>query len=440
MKPLVAVVGRPNVGKSSFFNKVLGKRISIVENIPGVTRDRIYGDTEWAGREFTMIDTGGLDMSSEDVILTQIRYQAQIAIDTADVILFFVDAREGLVPDDYEVANMLRKTTKPVILVVNKVDYIGLEDSVYEFYNLGLGDPISISAANMLGLGDVLQAIVDILPEKAEDETLDSEKCCIAVVGKPNVGKSSLVNYLLGHQRTMVSDIAGTTRDAIDSPLFDAEGNEYVIIDTAGIRKKSVIEEASLERYSVLRAIAAIDRCDVALLVIDANDGVTEQDSKIAGLILDAGKGIIICINKWDSIEKDTGTLENYRLKVLDSLKFMSYAPVLFISAKSGQRMDKILSTVRDVWSNCKKRISTGVLNEILQDAQMAMQAPAINGRRLKIYYATQVSSCPPAFAIFVNEANLMHFSYQRFLENQIRKSVDLTGTPIKILIREKKD
>ena len=244
MKPLVAVVGRPNVGKSSFFNKVLGKRISIVENIPGVTRDRIYGDTEWAGREFTMIDTGGLDMSSEDVILTQIRYQAQIAIDTADVILFFVDAREGLVPDDYEVANMLRKTTKPVILVVNKVDYIGLEDSVYEFYNLGLGDPISISAANMLGLGDVLQAIVDILPEKAEDETLDSEKCCIAVVGKPNVGKSSLVNYLLGHQRTMVSDIAGTTRDAIDSPLFDAEGNEYVIIDTAGIRKKSVIEEA----------------------------------------------------------------------------------------------------------------------------------------------------------------------------------------------------
>lgn len=440
MKPLVAVVGRPNVGKSSFFNKVLGKRISIVENIPGVTRDRIYGDTEWAGREFTMIDTGGLDMSSEDVILTQIRYQAQIAIDTADVILFFVDAREGLVPDDYEVANMLRKTTKPVILVVNKVDYIGLEDSVYEFYNLGLGDPISISAANMLGLGDVLQAIVDILPEKTEDETLGSEKCCIAVVGKPNVGKSSLVNYLLGHQRTMVSDIAGTTRDAIDSPLFDAEGNEYVIIDTAGIRKKSAIEEASLERYSVLRAIAAIDRCDVALLVVDANDGVTEQDSKIAGLVLDAGKGIIICINKWDSIEKDTGTLENYRLKVLDSLKFMSYAPVLFISAKSGQRMDKILSTVQDVWSNCKKRISTGVLNEILQDAQMAMQAPAINGRRLKIYYATQVSSCPPAFAIFVNEASLMHFSYQRFLENQIRKSVDLTGTPIKILIREKKD
>lgn len=440
MKPLVAVVGRPNVGKSSFFNKILGKRISIVEDIPGVTRDRIYGDTEWAGREFTMIDTGGLDMTSEDIFLTQIRYQAQIAIDTADVILFFVDGREGLVPDDYEVANMLRKTSKPVILVVNKVDYSGLEENVYEFYNLGLGDPISISAANMLGLGDVLQAIVEKLPEKSEDEEQESEKCCIAVVGKPNVGKSSLVNYLLGHQRTMVSNIAGTTRDAIDSPLTDAQGNDYVIIDTAGIRKKSVIEDASLERYSVLRAIAAIDRCDVALLVVDANDGITEQDSKIAGLVLDAGKGIIICINKWDSIEKETGTLEKYKLKVLDSLKFMSYAPILFISAKSGQRTDKILPTVQEVWSNCKKRVSTGVLNEILQEAQLAMQAPAINGRRLKIYYATQVSACPPAFVIFVNEASLMHFSYQRFLENQIRKSIDFSGTPIKLLIREKKD
>lgn len=440
MKPLVAVVGRPNVGKSSFFNRILGKRVSIVEDVPGVTRDRIYGDTEWAGREFTIIDTGGLDMTSEDVLLTQMRYQAQLAIDTADIILFFVDAREGLVPDDYEVANMLRKTAKPVIVVVNKVDYQGLEDNVYEFYNLGLGDPISISAANMLGLGDVLQAIVDLLPENSSNDDPDNHVCSIAVVGKPNVGKSSMVNYLLGHQRTMVSDIAGTTRDAIDSPLTDIDGNKYMIIDTAGIRKKSVIEESSLERYSVLRAIAAIDRCDVALLVIDAQEGVTEQDCKIAGLVLDAGKGIIVCVNKWDSIDKETGTFEQFKLDVLNSLKFMKYAPILFISAKSGQRMNKILPEVQEVWNNCQKRISTGVLNEILQDAQMAMQAPAINGRRLKIYYGTQVTACPPTFIIFVNDASLMHFSYQRFLENHIRKSIDFSGTPIKILIREKKD
>ncbi len=440
MKPLIAVVGRPNVGKSSFFNKVIGRRVSIVEDIPGVTRDRIYGDAEWAGKKFTMIDTGGLDMTSEDVLLKQMRYQAQLAIDTADIILFFCDVRQGVTPDDYEVANMLRKTSKPVVLVVNKVDYTGLQDSVYEFYNLGLGDPIAISASNMFGLGDVLQSIAELLPE--QDDVLDEEEeiCNIAVVGKPNVGKSSMVNHLLGQERSMVSDIPGTTRDAIDSPLLDNEGNRYVIIDTAGIRKKSVIEDESLERYSVLRAIAAIDRCDVALLVIDAQEGVTEQDTKIAGLVLDAGKGVVVCINKWDAIDKETGTLEKYKQQVLEDLKFMRYTPVIFISALTGKRMEQVLKQVQYVWQNCRKRISTGVLNDIIHDAQMAMQAPAISGRRLKIYYATQQGITPPTFIIFVNDEKLMHFSYQRFLENHIRKSVDFAGTPIKIIIRERKN
>ncbi|MDY5731499.1 MAG: ribosome biogenesis GTPase Der [Eubacteriales bacterium] len=440
MKPLVAVVGRPNVGKSSFFNKIIGQRISIVEDVPGVTRDRIYGDAEWAGKKFTMIDTGGLDMTSEDVLLTQMRYQAQLAIDTADVILFFCDARQGLTGDDHEVANMLRKTNKPVILVVNKVDHVGLQANVFEFYNLGLGDPIGISAANMFGLGDVLQAITDLLPAQSEEEQDEEKPCSIAVVGKPNVGKSSMVNYLLGQERTMVSNIPGTTRDAIDSPLTDAEGNQYIIIDTAGIRKKSVIEEASLERYSVLRAIAAIDRCDVALLVIDAQEGVTEQDTKIAGLILDAGKGVVVCINKWDAVDKETGTLEKYKLQVLEDLKFMRYTPVIFVSAKSGKRMDHVLKQVQAVWQNCNKRITTGVLNDIMQDAQMAMQPPAIAGRRLKLYYATQQSVAPPTFILFVNEEKLMHFSYLRFLENHIRKSVDFSGTPLRLIIRERKN
>lgn len=440
MKPLVAVVGRPNVGKSSFFNKIIGRRVSIVEDVPGVTRDRIYGDAEWGGKKFTIIDTGGLDMTSEDVLLRQMRYQAQLAIDTADIILFFCDVRQGLTADDYEVANLLRKTSKPVILVVNKVDYSGLQDSVYEFYNLGLGDPIGISATNMFGLGDVLQAIVDLLPEQDEDSEEMQEVCRIAVVGKPNVGKSSMVNHLLGQERSMVSDIPGTTRDAIDTPLTDESGNRYVLIDTAGIRKKSVIEDESLERYSVLRAIAAIDRCDVALLVIDAQEGVTEQDTKIAGLILDAGKGVIVCINKWDAIDKETGTLEKYKQRVLEDLKFMRYAPVIFISALTGKRMEQVLKQVHYVWQNCLKRITTGVLNDIIHDAQMAMQAPAISGRRLKIYYATQQSTAPPTFIIFVNEEQLMHFSYQRFLENHIRKSVDFAGTPMRILIRERKN
>lgn len=436
-KPLVAIVGRPNVGKSSFFNRIMGKRISIVEDVPGVTRDRIYGDTEWGNKQFTIIDTGGLDMTSEDILLKQMRYQAQIAIDAADVILFFTDVRQGLNNDDYEVASMLRKTSKPVILVVNKVDHMGLNDDVYEFYNLGLGDPIAISASNMLGLGDVLQAIVDILPDKPYLETEDEEKCKIAVVGKPNVGKSSIVNKLLGTERTMVSNIAGTTRDAIDADLV-ANGKKYTIIDTAGIRKKSAVEDESLERYSVLRAIAAIERCDVALLVIDATQGVSEQDTKIAGLILDSGKAVAVVINKWDAVNKETGTLEKYKQEVIEQLKFMKYAPVLFVSALSGQRINNILDTVSYVFENSKRRISTGVLNDIISDAQLAMQAPSIAGKRLKIYYATQQGICPPKIILFVNEEKLMHFSYQRFLENHIRKSVDFTGTPIKLLIREK--
>lgn len=439
LKPLVAIVGRPNVGKSSFFNKILGKRISIVENIPGVTRDRIYGDTDWAGKTFTLIDTGGLDMTSEDVLLSQMRYQAQVAIDTADVICFFVDVRQGLTTDDYEVANMLRKTAKPVLLVVNKVDYEGLNDNVYEFYNLGLGDPIAISATNMLGLGDVLQAITDLLPEQnSEDFDEEHEICNIAVVGKPNAGKSSIVNRLLGTNRSMVSDIPGTTRDAIDTPFTDENGKEYIIVDTAGIRKKSAIEDATLERYSVLRAITAIERCDVAVLVVDAQEGVTEQDTKIAGLILDAGKGVVVVVNKWDTVEKETGTLEKFKLKVLEELKFMRYAPVIFTSALTGQRVNNILKEVSAVWDNCKKRITTGVLNDILSDAQIAMQAPAVGGRRLKIYYGTQQGICPPKFVLFINDEKLLHFSYLRFLENHIRKSVDFTGTPIKMIPRQK--
>lgn len=438
-KPLVAVVGRPNVGKSSFFNRIMGKRISIVEDIPGVTRDRIYGDTEWGGKKFTMIDTGGLDMKSDDVLLSQMRYQAQIAIDTADLICFFVDVREGLRPDDYEVADMLRRTSKPVLLVVNKVDHAGLEDDIYEFYNLGLGDPIAISAANMLGLGDVLQAIIDLLPDEENNEEEEHEICHIAVVGKPNVGKSSIVNALLGMQRSMVSNIPGTTRDAIDTPIKLEDGKEFVLIDTAGIRKKSVIEDESLERYSVLRAITAIERCDVALLVIDAEQGVTEQDTKIAGLVLDAGKGIIVVINKWDLIEKETGTLEKYEKQVIADLKFMKYAPVMFVSAVTGKRLHTLFDKVSYVWDNCKRRITTGVLNDIITDAQMAMQPPSMSGRRLKIYYATQQSVCPPTIIIFVNEEKLMHFSYHRFLENHIRKSVDFTGTPLRIIIRERK-
>ena len=438
-KPLVAIVGRPNVGKSTFFNKIAGHRISIVEDVPGVTRDRVYADAEWMGRRFTLIDTGGIDPRSDDVLLSQMRRQAEIAMDTADVICFFTDARDGLTDDDREVANLLRKTRKPLLLVVNKVDYLGLGDALYEFYELGLGDPIGISSVNMLGLGDLLEEICKRLPPPEEDETEEEAHVLqLAVVGRPNVGKSSLVNRLLGQERTMVSDIAGTTRDAIDTRFTGADGTEYNIIDTAGIRRKRAVEDETLERYSVLRSIAAIRRCDVALLLLDAQDGVTEQDTKIAGLIREEGKAVIVVVNKWDAIEKDTGTLEAFRKKVLDDLKFMDYAPVLFLSALTGQRVHTVLDMVNQVWAMATKRIPTGVLNDVLADATADLQPPATNGRRLKIYYLTQQGVCPPTFILFVNDETLMHFAYERYLENYFRKTFDFTGTPIRFILREK--
>lgn len=438
-KPLVAIVGRPNVGKSTFFNKISGKRISIVEDIPGVTRDRITADAEWLGHEFTLIDTGGIDPKSDDELLSQMREQAETAIELADVICFFADARDGLTEDDKDVANLLRKAKKPVLLVVNKVDYLGLNDNLYEFYELGLGDPIGISSVNMLGFGDLLDQIISLLPDEIESGEPETQPIQLAIVGRPNVGKSSLTNMLLGVKRTMVSDIAGTTRDAVDSLYTDSEGIVFNIIDTAGIRRKRAIEDESLERYSVLRSIAAIRRCDVALLLIDANNGVTEQDTKIAGLIQDEGKAAIVIVNKWDMLEKETGTYEKYKKRILEDLKFMTYAPILFISAKTGQRVDTVLSKVKEVYEIAGKRITTGVLNDIINDAVNDLQPPLQGGKRLKIYYATQSGIRPPSFVLFVNEEKLMQFSYQRYLENYFRKSFDFTGTPIRFILREKK-
>ena len=439
-KPLVAIVGRPNVGKSTFFNKISGHRIAIVEDIPGVTRDRIYADVEWTGRKFTLIDTGGIDPRSEDVLLSQMRRQAEIAMDMADVICFFTDARVGLTPDDEEVASMLRKTHKPVILVVNKLDHSGLNDVLYEFYALGLGDPVGISSTNMLGLGDLLDEMVKRIPPAEDgDEEEDAHVIQLAVVGRPNVGKSSLTNRLLGQERTMVSDIPGTTRDAIDTQFSGPDGTRYNIIDTAGIRRKRAIEEESLERYSVLRSIAAIRRCDVALLLVDAQEGVTEQDARIAGMIHEEGKAAVVVVNKWDALEKETGTLEKYRKQVIEDLKFMDYAPVLFISALTGQRAQNVLPEVNKVWSQASRRVGTGALNDVLGDAQIALQPPTIAGRKLKIYYGTQTGVCPPTFSLFINAEELMHFSYQRYLENCLRKSFGFEGTPIRFLLREKK-
>ena len=438
-KPLVAIVGRPNVGKSTFFNKISGKRISIVEDVPGVTRDRITADAEWLGREFTLIDTGGIDPKSDDELLSQMREQAATAIELADVICFFADARDGLTEDDKEVANLLRKTRKPVLLVINKVDYLGLNDNLYEFYELGLGDPIGISSVNMLGFGDLLDQIIALLPENSSKDDPETQPIQLAIVGRPNVGKSSLTNRLLGEKRTMVSEIAGTTRDAIDSLYTDQNGVTFNIIDTAGIRRKRAIEDESLERYSVLRSIAAIRRCDVALMLIDANDGVTEQDTKIAGLIHDEGKAAVVIVNKWDMLEKETGTYEKYKKKILDDLKFMTYAPILFISAKSGQRVDTVLDKVKEVYEIAGKRITTGILNDVLNDAVNDLQPPIQGGKRLKIYYATQGGIRPPSFVLFVNEEKLMQFSYQRYLENYFRKSFDFIGTPIRFILREKK-
>ncbi|MBE5808209.1 MAG: ribosome biogenesis GTPase Der [Clostridiales bacterium] len=438
-KPLVAIVGRPNVGKSTFFNQMAGARIAIVEDTPGVTRDRVYADCEWQNHQFTLIDTGGIDPTSDDPLLSQMRRQAEIAIETCDVILFFVDGRQGMTGDDEDVADMLRKSGKPVMLVVNKVDNVRQMDNIYEFYNLGMGDPIGISSVNLLNFGDMLEELTSHFPapEEAEEEDRTVK---IAVAGKPNVGKSSLVNRLLGEERVMVSDIAGTTRDAIDTRFTAPNGNEYVIIDTAGIRRKRAIAYQSLERFSIVRALAAIDRCDVALMVIDATQGVTEQDSKIAGYIDEQGKAAIIVINKWDAIEKDNHTMTEFTQKVREELKFMAYAPILYISALTGQRTNKVLETVDSVYEQASRRVTTGLLNDILADAQAALQPPATSGRRLRIYYATQQATNPPTFVMFVNDQTLMHFSYERYLEKQFRKAFGFEGTPLKFILREKRE
>lgn len=435
-KPVVAVVGRPNVGKSTLFNVLAGGKISIVEDTPGVTRDRIYADCTWLDRNFTLIDTGGIEPDSADVILTQMREQAEIAIDTADVIIFLTDVRQGMTDSDSKVADMLRKSRKPVILAVNKVDsFEKYGNDVYEFYNLGIGDPYPISAASRLGLGDLLEAVCEHFPEESGEEEED-ERPKIAIVGKPNVGKSSLINTLLGENRVIVSDIAGTTRDAIDTEIVH-NGTEYVFIDTAGLRRKSKVKE-SLERYSIIRTVSAVERADVVLVVIDAVEGVTEQDAKIAGIAHERGKGIIVVVNKWDAIEKNDKTIYEYTRKIKEVLSFMPYAEYLFVSAVTGLRVNKLYESIDAVRENQNLRIATGVLNEILADAVAMNQPPSDKGRRLKIFYMTQVGVKPPTFVIFVNDKELMHFSYTRYLENKIRDAFGFGGTSLKFIIRER--
>ena len=434
-KPIVAIVGRPNVGKSTFFNRIVGRRVSIVEDTPGVTRDRIYAEAEWNSIHFALIDTGGIEPSSADVILSQMREQAQIAMDMADVILFITDGKDGLTHADREVATMLMRTGKKVILVVNKIDNpTKLPDDFYDFWELGLGEPIPISAANMLNFGDVLDEIVASFPKEAYDE--DEETIKIAVIGKPNVGKSSLINCLLGEKRVIVSPIAGTTRDSIDTP-FEKDGEKYILIDTAGIRRKSKVNE-DIERYSVIRAVAAIERCDVALLVIDAAEGITEQDKKIAGVAHEAGKGIVVVVNKWDLIEKETNTMRDFKRKIEAELLFMTYAPSIFISVKDKQRVNQVMEMSKYVAEKRALRVPTGQLNSLIADATMMKQPPSDKGRRLKIYYATQVGVKPPLFSFQINDRELMHFSYARYLENQIRESFGFEGTSIKFVFREK--
>ena len=434
-KPLVAVVGRPNVGKSTFFNKVVGRRVSIVEDTPGVTRDRIYAEAEWSGVHFALIDTGGIEPDSKDVILSQMREQAEMAMDTSDCILFMVDGKEGLTAADREVGEMLMKTGKKVVLAVNKIDNpSNLPDDFYDFWELGLGEPIPISAANMLNLGDLLDRIIESFPEGAGLEEDDSIK--IAMIGKPNVGKSSLVNRLLGENRVIVSPIAGTTRDSIDSP-FRYDGEDYLLIDTAGIRRKSKVNE-NIEKFSVLRAVAAIERCDVCMLMIDATEGITEQDKKIAGIAHEAGKGIVIVVNKWDLVEKETNTMNKFKKDLAKELGFMSYAPSLFISALTGQRTGQVIQMARYVAENRAMRVPTGKLNTLITDATMMKQPPSDKGKRLKIYYVTQVGVKPPLFSFKINSRPLMHFSYSRYLENRIREEFGFEGTSIKFVFREK--
>ncbi len=437
-KPVVAVVGRPNVGKSTLFNALAGGKISIVEDTPGVTRDRIYAEVNWLDKEFTLIDTGGIEPESKDIILSQMREQAQIAIDTADVIIFMTDVRQGLVDADSKVADLLRRSGKPIVLVVNKVDsFDKFMADVYEFYNLGIGDPVPVSAASRLGIGDMLDEVIRFFPEHSGEEEED-ERPRIAIVGKPNVGKSSIINKLLGETRVIVSDIAGTTRDAIDTDIVH-NGKEYVFIDTAGLRRKNKIKE-ELERYSIIRTVTAVERADVVLVVIDAAEGVTEQDAKIAGIAHERGKGIIVVVNKWDAIEKNDRTMREYESEVRRILSFIPYAEIMYVSAQTGQRLPKLYDMIDMVIENQTLRVATGVLNEILMEAVALQQPPSDKGKRLKIYYMTQVSVKPPTFVLFVNDKELMHFSYQRYLENKIREAFGFRGTSIKFFVRERKE
>ena len=437
-KPIVAIVGRPNVGKSTLFNVLAGSKISIVKDTPGVTRDRIYADVNWLDYNFTMIDTGGIEPESEDIIIKSMRAQAQIAMDTADVIMFLADVRQGLVDADHKVADMLRRSRKPVVLVVNKVDnFDKFMPDVYEFYNLGLGDPFPVSAASQLGLGDMLDEVVSHLPDEVRGEDED-ERPKIAIIGKPNVGKSSIINKLLGEDRVIVSDIAGTTRDAIDTEVI-RDGREYVFIDTAGLRRKSKIKE-DIERYSIIRTVTAVGRAEVCVLVIDATEGVTEQDAKIAGIAHERGKGMIIAVNKWDAVEKDDKTVYKFTEEVRRILSFMPYAEIIFISAKTGQRLPKLFDMIDMVIDNHALRVGTGVLNEILSEAVAMQEPPSDKGKKLRLYYMTEVSVKPPTFVIFVNDKKLSHFSYTRYIENRIRDAFGFKGTPLRFIIRERKE
>ena len=437
-KPIVAVVGRPNVGKSTLFNALAGEKISIVKDTPGITRDRIYADVSWLDKAFTLIDTGGIEPDSRDIILSQMREQAQMAINTADVIIFMVDVRQGLVDADAKVADMLRRSHKPVVLVVNKVDSFEKSgNDVYEFYNLGIGEPYPISSANKLGLGEMLDVVISHFPENTADEEED-DRIRVAIVGKPNVGKSSIINKLLGENRLIVSDIAGTTRDAVDTEVT-YQDREYILIDTAGIRRKNKVKE-DLEHYMIIRTVGAVERADVVVLVIDAVEGVTEQDAKIAGIAHDRGKAVIIAVNKWDAIEKDDKTIYRFTERVRNILSFMQYAEIIFISAKTGQRLSKLYETIDMVSENHAMRVQTGVLNEIMAEAVAMQQPPSDKGKRLRLYYITQASVKPPTFVIFVNDKELMHFSYTRYIENQIRQTFGFRGTPLRFIIRERKD
>lgn len=437
-KPIVAIIGKPNVGKSTFFNYLAGTRISIVQDTPGVTRDRIYAETNWRGRDFTLIDTGGIEPDSDDIILSQMREQANLAIEMADVIIFLTDIRQGVTAADQEISLMLKKSKKPIVLVCNKADNLEkYQNEIYEFYNLGIGEPHPISAANAIGIGDVLDEIYEHFPknDKNEDEGLIIK---VALIGKPNVGKSSLINKIIGENRSIVSDIPGTTRDAIDTNFKNDKG-EYVLIDTAGLRRKSKIKE-DIEKYSIIRTMLAIERADVCLMMIDATQGVTDQDTKIAGEAHEAGKGVIIVVNKWDAVEKETNTIEVYKKEIYEKLKYLSYAPIIFISAKTGQRVNKLFDLINYVAEQNSMRIKTSVLNQVINEAIAIVQPPSDKGKRLRVYYGTQVSTKPPTFVIFVNDKSLFHFSYERYLVNQIRKEFGLEGTPVRMIAREKSD